>query len=286
MRTRYRFRLVATGLVLAGLTLSGLAVAIPAVAVPGLTLVTAASGHDSTSSKEALARCPSGTRILGGGGFIEGGDRQVHLIRLQALGSSDRFAAGAQENGAYPASWRVYAYGICGQAPAGLEYVSYQSGRSSSNYKQVHAHCSPGKRVISAGARIYGGGGDVVLLRFMPGQDLVDVEGVEDEDGYAGDWMVWGHAVCADPLPGLELVVSTTPHDSSDKVDSATCPRGKRLHGLGGAMNGESTGDWGQARFTGAYPDAALTSATTIMLEDPTGIANEWFTSTAAICAN
>jgi hypothetical protein len=78
------------------------AVATPAIAVPGLTLVTAASGYDSTSSKEVLARCPSGTRILGGGGFIEGGDRQVHLVRLQALGSSDRFAAGAQENGGLP----------------------------------------------------------------------------------------------------------------------------------------------------------------------------------------
>jgi hypothetical protein len=253
--------------------------------VPGLTLVTAASPSDSASGKEALAQCPSGTRVLGGGGFVEGAGRQVHLIRLQALGSSDRFAAAAAENGAYAADWRVHAYAICARSPAGLEYVSFQSARDSSAFKQARARCSPGKRVVSAGARIHGGDGNVVLLRFTPGQDIVEVEAVEDEGGHAGDWMVWAHAVCADPLPGIELVVSTTPPDSDDVANGAVCPAGKQLHGFGSAMNGEAPADWGQAIHTAAYPDAALTTATTVVVEDPTGIANDWFTSIVAVCA-
>jgi hypothetical protein len=284
MRTSQRFRL-AIGLILVGLAAGGVAVATPASAVPGLTLVTAASAFDTASGKEALAQCPSGTRVLGGGGFIQNGDRQVHLTRLQALGSSDRFAAGAQENGAYGANWRVHAYAICARPPAGLEYVSFQSERNSNPFKQARARCSPGKRVISAGARIHGGDGNVVLLRFTPGQDIVEAEAVEDEDGYGGSWILWAHGVCADPLPGLELVVSTTPPNSTDTVNSAVCPAGKRLHGFGSAMNGESPSDWGQAIHTGAYPNAALTTATTTVLEDTTGIANNWFTSMVAVCA-
>jgi hypothetical protein len=285
MKSRTLSRLAATGSVLVGLTAGGVVAATPAAAVPGLTLVTAMSAWDSASSKEALATCPSGTRILGGGGYVRNGGRQVHLTRLQALGSSDRFAAGAAENGAYAGSWRVYAYGICGRAPAGLEYVSFQSPRNSTGYKQVHATCSPGKRVVSAGARLHGGTGDVVLLRFQPGQDQVEVEAVEDEDGTGDGWTVWAHGVCADPLPGWELVSGATPASSSDKVNSVGCPAGKRLHGFGGAMNGEDPADWGEAIHTGAYPDAGLTTATTVALEDTTGIANAWFTSTVAICA-
>jgi hypothetical protein len=285
MNTRTLYRLAVTGSALVGLAAGGVVAAAPASAVPGLTLVTATSPWDSTGSKESLASCPRGTRILGGGGYVQGGGRQVHLTRLQALGSSDRFAAGAQENGAYAGSWRVYAYGICGRAPAGLEYVSFQSPRDSDAHKQVRATCSAGRRVVSAGARIYGGAGDAVLLRFQPGQDQVEVEAVEDENGYGGDWMVWAHGVCADPLPGWQLVSGATPADSSDKVNSVTCPAGKRLHGFGSAMNGESPADWGEAIHTGAYPDAGLTAATTVVVEDVTGIANAWFTSTVAICA-
>lgn len=277
--------LLLAGLIVGGAVVGGAVVAAPAAAVPGLTLVTAVSPLDSASSKEALAQCPSGTRVLGGGGYIEGGDRQVHFIRLQALGSSDRFAAGAAENGAYPANWRVYAYGICGRAPAGLEYVSFQSPRNSHAYKQVYANCSPGKRVVSAGARVYGGNGDVVLQRFTPGQDLVEVEAREDEDGYNGAWMVWAHAVCADPLPGWELVVSTTPSNSNDKVNNVLCPAGKRLHGMGSAVNGTSAPDAGQAIHTAVIPSAPLTGATTIVLEDVTGIESNWFTSLVAVCA-
>jgi hypothetical protein len=285
MNTRTLYRLAATGSVLVGLAAGGIVAAAPASAVPGLTLVTALSPWDSAGSKEALASCPRGTRILGGGGYVQGGGRQVHLTRLQALGSSDRYAAGAQENGAYAGSWRVYAYGICGRAPAGLEYVSFSSPRDSDPHKQVRAMCSAGKRVVSAGARVYGGTGDVVLLRFQPGQDQVEVEAVEDEAGSSADWMVWAHGVCADPLPGWELVSGATPADSGDKVNSVACPAGKRLHGFGSAMNGADPADWGQAIHTGAYPDAALTTATTVVVEDVTGIANAWFTSAVAICA-
>lgn len=287
MKARERFRLTAAGSILVTLIAGGLVAAAPASAVPGLTLVAAASPVNSASSKEVLAACPRGTRILGGGGFIAGGGRQVHLTRLQALGAGDQFVARAEENGAYFANWQVFAYGICGQAPAGLAYVTAAAGqRSSSTFKQAHATCAPGKRTISAGATVVDGNGEVVLVTFQPGQDLVTAEAHEDEDGYRGDWSVLAHAVCSDPLPGWQLVTHPTPSNSSDKVNSATCPAGKRLHGFGSAVNG-GDGVPGQVIHAASYPlDVGLTTAATVAREDATGAPQNWFTSIVAICAN
>ncbi|MDG4766785.1 hypothetical protein O7632_22175 [Solwaraspora sp. WMMD406] len=276
-------RLAIAALVVASGTLAGVAVATPASAVPGLVFVSGVTALDSTSSKEALAVCPAGTRILGGGGYVSGGGRQVGFTRLQALGSSDRFAAGAAENGAYAGSWRVHAYGICGRAPAGLEYIGFQTGSNSDNYKAATATCSAGKRLISVGARTSNGGGNVVIDDLRPNSALTSatVTGYEDEAGYAGNWSLWSYGVCANPLPGLQLVSATSTVDSADKVVGANCPAGKRLHGLGA----EITGGIGQAIHAGVYPDAALTSAVDIALEDPTGIPGNWYTRAYAICA-
>ncbi|MFV2018471.1 hypothetical protein [Micromonospora sp. LOL_023] len=276
-------RLVLAALMVAGSTLVGVAVAAPASAVPGLVFVSGVSASDSTSGKEALAVCPAGTRILGGGGFINGGGRQVGFTRLQALGSSDRFAAGAAENGAYAGSWRVHAYGICGQAPAGLEYISFQTASNSNNYKTATASCPAGKQLISVGARTTNGAGNAVLDDLRPSTTLTSatVTGYEDEAGFAGSWSLWSYGVCANPLPGLQLVTATSAVNSADKVVGAACPAGKRLHGLGT----EITGGVGQAIHTGVYPDAALTSAVDLALEDPTGIAGNWYTRVYAICA-
>ncbi|MDG4770186.1 hypothetical protein [Solwaraspora sp. WMMD792] len=276
-------RLALAALVAAGSTLVGVAVAAPASAVPGLVFVSGVSALDSTSSKEALAVCPAGTRILGGGGYVSGGGRQVGFTRLQALGSSDRFAAGAAENGAYAGNWRVYAYGICGRAPAGLQYVSFQTASNSDSYKAATATCPAGKQLISVGARTLNGAGNVVIDDLRPNGALTSatVTGYEDEAGYAGSWSLWSYGVCANPLPGLQLVTATSAVNSTDKVVGASCPAGKRLHGLGA----EITGGVGQAIHAGVYPDAALTSAVDISLEDPTGIPGNWYTRAYAICA-
>jgi hypothetical protein len=276
-------RLALAALLVAGGTLVGVAAAAPASAVPGLVLVSGVSANNSTSSKEALAVCPAGTRILGGGGFINGGGRQVGFTRLQALGSSDRFAAAAAENGAYAANWQVHAYGICGQAPAGLQYIGFQTASNSNSFKSATASCPAGKQLISVGARTTNGGGDVVLDDLRPNAALTSatITGYEDEAGFAGNWSLWAYGVCANPLPGLQLVTTTSPANSADKVIGATCPAGKRLHGLGTEING----GLGQAIHTGIYPDAALTSAVDIALEDPTGIAGNWYTRVYAICA-
>lgn len=118
---------------------------------------------------------------------------------MQALGSSDRFAVGAEENGAYAADWRVRAYGICGREPAGLEYISFHTITDSSDYKIADAYCPRGKRLLSTGMRIHGGTGNVVAEGFGPvvsSNDQVRAWAYEDENGYRGEWSMWA-TVCA-----------------------------------------------------------------------------------------
>jgi hypothetical protein len=233
--------------------------------------------------QEALAQCPQGTRVLGGGGYIEGGERRVHLVRLQALGSSDQFAAGAEEYGSFGQMWRVTSYAICGQAPRGLEYRSFSTGRAPAAFKEAEAHCSPGKRVISTGGRVYGGGGHVALVTFWPAPDYVLAEGAVAEASDGGEWMLWSHAVCADLTEVANHYYGTGVPDSQDKVRVSTCPPGTDLYGLGGRLQSPISG---KAFYAAAYPDAALTAVTTDAREYPGGTTDEWGSITTAICVS
>lgn len=284
MKRNRLIRLAAAGLVLLGAAAVEVAAAAPASAVPNLVLVSAQSAYDSAGEKSATAACPTGTRVLGGGAYIYGGNRHVHLTRLQALGSSDTYVASATEGPGYSGNWRVYAYGICGQAPAGLEYVSYHSFNNSDGYKSATATCPAGKKLISVGARTHGGGGQVVIDDIMPSNTLnwVQVTTYEDESGYAGNWSMWAYGVCANPLPGLEFRTATGPVDSTDDVVGVACSPGKKVHGVGGSING----GLGEVRYAGLYPAGGLGSATAIALEEPNGQSTTWYTRVYAICAN
>ena len=41
-------------------------------------------------------------------------------------------------------------------------------------------------------------------VRPNPGLTGVTVQGVEDETGQAGSWSIVAHAICANPVPGVE----------------------------------------------------------------------------------
>ena len=49
----------------------------------------------------------------------------------------------------------------------------------------------------------------------------INVEAVEDQDGFAGDWTLEVAAICADPPAGYAVVHTRSAIDSADKVLSA-----------------------------------------------------------------
>ena len=267
---------VATGVV--QVTTSG-----AALAVPDIQFVSALSASDSLPTKSATATCPEGKRILGGGGFITGGDRRVQFTRLQPNGSSDTYVATATEIGDYAGNWRISAYGICGEAPAGLEYRSFHSFSNSDEVKVGTAHCSNGKMALGTGARTEGGDGQVIIEDiYVPAAlQSVTVTTVEDSTGYSGNWSMWSYAVCANPVAGLERRSTVSVSDSKDKAVGVSCGA-KKVHGVGGRITG---GD-GEVMHGGIYPAADLSGAGLVSIEEANGQADNWTSEVFAICAN
>lgn len=281
MKTRLTMVLVA----LLGAGAVSVLSAAPASAVPGLHFGTAASALDGTNTKSVSVACPAGTKPFGGGFFVTGGaGGRISVTRLQALPPSNAFSVVATEvAGPAPAAWRLHGHAICGAAPAGLDYVSFSTVSNSTASKTAIATCPAGKKVIGTGARLDGDAGQVLLddVRPSAGLSSVSVVAHEDETGFAGNWQLSAFAVCANPLANLTLQTAVTPTNSADDAVGVACPGGTRLHGLGGTI----TGATGRALFGGLFPDAALTTAAGVTIEQSGGFAGNWHTTVHAICA-
>jgi hypothetical protein len=283
MRTRNGVRRAIFALALGGgavLLASVLATAASA-AVPGLERVVTVSDTNSTNVKVQSAACPSGKRLIGGGGDINGGLGQVEMDRLRPAGGSFTVIAVEDEDGT-DANWNVRTHAICADPLPGLEIVQ-ANGPSNSNNKHMTAVCPAGKRLISTGGEIIGEESRVVMNDLIPNPELtkVVVRGNENQNGTAGNWSVRAYAVCANPLPGLELVTGASALDSDPaKSALATCTTGKRTLGAGAELIG---GLGGQIVLDDMIPN--LASVTVTGREDQDGTGETWRARAYAICA-
>lgn len=175
------------------------------------------------------------------------------------------------------------------QAVPGLTRVTKVSASNSNTSKQIAAVCPAGKRVLGGGAEIVNGQGQVVLQQLQPRRTATDdrfvVGAREDGDGFVGAWRLRAFAICADPLPGQQIIASTAPL-SSDPQQSIVglCPTGQREVGFGGKINNGA----GQVRPTDLYDFFGPPSSLLIVgaREDPDGYAGQWSLSSYTICAN
>lgn len=284
MRTRYRkgARDAIALASVAGAVIVALVTATAAsAAVPGLERVLRTSEFNSTNVKVNGAPCPDGKRLLGGGGDITGGLGEVELDRLRP-GLFGITAIAVEDEDGTDANWFVRTYSICADPLAGLQIVQ-ADGPSNSNNKHMTAVCPAGKRLVGAGGEIIGEESHVVMNDLIPDPELtkVTVRGLENQNGTADDWFIRAHAVCANPLPGLELVTGASALNSNAKSAVATCPAGKRVLGAGA----EIKQDAGQVVLDDLTPSAGLTSVTVTGREDQDGIAADWRARAYAICA-
>ena len=194
-------------------------------------------------------------------------------------------AFGAEDGNGYPENWVVIANAICATPPAGLQLVTATSPTNSTS-KGVTATCPTGKRVLGTGADLAGGLGQVVLDDIAPNAGLTAVTafGAEDGNGTSNNWTIRAFAVCANPVAGLQRVATTSASSSAGtgKLQSAACPTGKDLLGVGG----ELTGGAGQVVIDELNPAAELTTVDVFAKEDEDGQAANWSLTAYAICAN
>jgi hypothetical protein len=167
-------------------------------------------------------------------------------------------------------------------AVPGLERVARTSEFNSTNVKVNGAPCPVGKRLLGGGGDITGGLGQVEMDRLRPGPFGLTVIAGEDEDGADADWFVRAYSICADPLPGLEIVPATGPSNSNNKHITAACPAGKRLVGVGGEIVGEES----RVVLNDLIPNPELTKVIVRAVENQNGTADDWLVRAHAICAN
>ena len=149
---------------------------------------------------------------------------------------------------------------VAGTATAsvpGLEIVRTASVTNSQN-KTDFAFCPTGKQVLGGGARISDGAGQVAFTKFTPSASLpkLVVQANEDADGFAGNWTMQGFGVCANPVPGYQIVSADSVSNSLNKLVSVDCPDGKAVLGGGG----EVVGPGGRISITQMTPNGDLDS--------------------------
>jgi hypothetical protein len=246
----------------------------------GLQRSTATSASNSTN-KSATATCPTGKKVLGAGGEIAAGGRQVSMVHIRPNSTLTAVTVtGAEDGTGFAGNWSVRAYAICATPPRGLQRVAATSASDSSD-KVATATCPTGKGLVGTGGEITGGVGQVVLdLIPFPTEPMgVDAGGLEDDTGFAGNWSVTSYAICA---AVSKRVVAQSPTDSSNKGLFAQCPGSLRTTGVGGDI----TGSPGQVPLVYVGPtDATATRASAGGAEDETGFSGNWFVRAYAICA-
>jgi hypothetical protein len=242
----------------------------------------ATSPTGSSDFTAAAAPCPTGKQVTGLGGEVAGGggDVLLHALVLDTGLTLAQTVAFEDEDGT-TANWFVRTFAICA---AVAERVVGPSVNDSID-KGALASCPAGKQVTGTGGDVTGGGGQVVLDGIVPNAGLTDVTvfGLEDQNGFAGSWSLRSYAICAPPMPGLELISFTSAPASPGNLSVATppCSAGKRVVGVGGGLNGGN----GEVVLTKVRPAPDLTTAFVEAAEDDSGFSNSWSLTAYAICA-
>jgi hypothetical protein len=153
------------------------------------------------------------------------------------------------------------------------------------------AKCPVGKVVIGAGGHVDEFGDPdtetVRLTRIQPvhtsAGDNVVVEAAEPASGFAGAWQVIAIAICANPLPGYQIVSgSTGPASPTFVATAAVCPQGKLVMGTGARVVDGGGEVWLQLMRHSGPRDISRATAR----EDANGQDTNWSLTAYAICAD
>jgi hypothetical protein len=251
-----------------------------AAALPGYTIVSAVSAFDSVAAKSVTVPCPGNTRVIGTGYDVigsVGGEIVVTTLRPTTTGVT---VAATEDQNRTTASWSITAQAVCANQPAGHTIASFTTPSAPASDRTANATCPTGRNVIGAGFAISNSGsGQISMSNLAITANTVFGVALDDEDGFPAAWSLTTYAICANPLPGWQLVAADSAENSSaSKTVTAACPAGKRATGQGWVMGGN-----GEVFLN----DAVIfnTGVTDIAFEDDDGYAPTWSLGARVICA-
>jgi hypothetical protein len=172
--------------------------------------------------------------------------------------------------------------------PFGLELV-YAIGPYDSSDKTVTATCPAGKLVVSGGAETTSLQGNVFLDESLPDALLTSwtASAREDAVGSTDNWTLKTWVVCVDPslhaLLNIQRVQTTSARTlTATKIHSVSCPDGKQLTGVGGAVIGGA----GNIVLDQVVPVPGLTVAQVHASREPSATVEQWELTGVAICGD
>jgi hypothetical protein len=159
----------------------------------------------------------------------------------------------------------------------------------SSESKTITATC-PGSSpaLLSAGYRIDGGAGDVVLDELVLTTNSATGLAYETDPDYLPNWDLEVYAVCADPVPGRILIPAVATFGSPDVASlTITCPTGDALLGAGFATGGASAA--GEIEVDDFRPNGGTVTAPTSIFArayETEALGPDWTFTTYGMCAD
>lgn len=180
-----------------------------AATVRGIVAAFAATPLDLTSEKTAVAVCPAGKRVIGGGGRTLNTDRDVILTRLAPVHglTEDSYAVtGRVATAGTSVPWLVQAWALCADPPRELEIVRVTATQSVSVPVSTTAICPDRKVLVGMGGEVskYSA---IQLATVAP----TDASGAESLNrtrpygvavrgmkmgGYGAQWQATAYAIC------------------------------------------------------------------------------------------
>jgi len=170
-------------------------------------------------------------------------------------------------------------------AVTGLFRTSNSSAYNSTTVKTVDATCPAGTRLIGGGGQAEDGNDRRIrLTQLIPtagAQDHYRVTAVEPPGGYAENWAVTAFAICAAPLPGLQIVAGAWVVNLFNVgAATAACGNNKKVLGVGG-----DAGTLPDVAMHLVRPDGNLNLARLTARMD-TNFTAGWIMRAYAICVN
>jgi hypothetical protein len=170
------------------------------------------------------------------------------------------------------------------EARVGSAVYMTTSPSDSSSPKYLTVWCPGGMRVLGGGGRLYDDDHKVSLVTMIPVHtatgDGYTVTAIERPGGHSGAWSVRAHAICANPLNGMEIVVAG-PTSRYSHVAEAVCPAGKVVVGTGAGIGAAELGTSLQTLYPIPNRNSVIASGV-----DPYGNAPPDFAVIAvAVCA-
>lgn len=288
----------------------GVAGSAPAVAqtapeVTGLVTVTASVDVEADPDEDepvlrsvtATAVCPSGKKVVGGGGWALtdniAEEERLTLTRLlpfDAYYATGYIAEAAETAPGVAGGWGLQAYALCADASSlrGWNINEASTVRSSRSVQATAVGCdNSGQRVIGTGAAIRFGSGKVGLqvARMSGPGDIARAQGHENPYGYSGGWSVTAYAICADIPSGYQVVddPSDEPPSNEYKFAYTTCPSGKQMLSAGAATSNVAPGN---ATLQVVYPGNDHTWMQALAWEN-TPTSEDWdFIIARGVCVN